>query len=360
MSAFSPRTLVVLVIFLVAIAGVVAFVRAPAEDTVVQSATVSQETPPSVLESVTPDRGGESTGPHILKDVGEAAFNHFGLSEKDFVTIKNAGFDVIEGNFDICASDEDVQYFLDNARRVGLKVILNAGSGEAEWGYACDEKYTSDQKPVWQREKVRQWVEKWKDHPALYLWDTSNEDGGTLPFGTGGTMPDPNWETKFALSTKQLQQAYRDVKSFDSSHQVMIRMNGWYFYDNADNFFRLGNSFGKNVADIVMINAYSNVDEYFPDFVSTVLSRAARSIYAIDPKVKIIPSLGVWSEPPVWFKPTIEHLTNDYNQAQKAENLVGIAFFKYGASAGNDWLLPDPVRGSPVLWQTISELIKRP
>ena len=70
----------------------------------------------------------------ILKDVGEAAYYHFGLTEKDFLEIKKAGLDVIEGNFDICADDADVKFFLDSAKQAGLRVILNAGAGEAEWG----------------------------------------------------------------------------------------------------------------------------------------------------------------------------------------------------------------------------------
>ena len=294
----------------------------------------------------------------ILKDVGEAAYDHFGLTQKDFSAIKEAGFDVIEGNFDICAGSEDVQYFLDSSYNAGLKVILNAGAGEAEWGYSCDDNFIHEQKPLWQGAKVKQWVATWKGHPALYAWDTSNEDGGTFPFGTGGVEPDPQWETKFALSAAQLGQAYSDVKSVDQVHPVMIRMNGWYFYDYDEDFFRPGNSFGKNVADIVMVNAYSNVDEYFPDFVSTVLLRATRSIYAIDPKVTFIPSLGVWEEPPIWVKPTTAHLTNDYNQALKTENMVGVAFFKYGAPEGEDWYLPSNARGDAVLWKTIGTLIK--
>lgn len=294
----------------------------------------------------------------ILKDVGEAAYDHFGLTKDDFLKIKQAGFDVIEGNFDICAPDADVKFFLDSAEEAGLRVILNAGSGEAEWGYTCDGNLEPGQKPVWQRERVEAWVEKWKAYPALYAWDTSNEDGGTFPFGAGGVTPDPAWETKYSLSVGKLSQAYADVKSFDPSHPILIRMNGWYFYDNTGNFFGPGNSFGKDVADIVMINAYSNVDGYFDDFVSTVLMRATRSMYAIDPDVRMIPALGVWSEPTTWIKPTREHLINDYNQALKAENLEGIAFFKYGASEGKDWFLPDATRGDPMLWQMIRELNK--
>lgn len=326
-------------------------------DALVQQRQPEPSRPATELDGTTNNISKPEGVVAILKDVGEAAYPHFGLTAEDFSTIKAAGFDVIEGNFDICANNKDVTYFLDSAQAVGLKVLLTAGAGEAEWGYPCDDNFTPHQKPVWQSEKVKQWVTKWKDHPALYAWDTSNEDGGTFPFGVGGVKPDPAWETTFSLSVEQLQQAYRDVKSVDSSHRVMIRMNGWYFYDYADNFFRPGNSFGKNVADIVMVNAYSNVDEYFPDFVLTVLLRATRSIYALDPKVTFIPSLGVWNEPPLWVKPTTAHLINDYNQALKTENLVGVAFFKYGASAGGDWYLPDRVRGDTKLWQTISKLL---
>ncbi len=384
MKALSFRTCLVLLIFCIAVALVIELARVNTSRTgedvsglLPVNASSTEVVPPAVQQSAVDTQPenklqesktatssasvpGEPTRVlfFMLKDVGEAALDHFGLSDKDFATIRAAGFNVIEGNFDTCASDEDVQYFLDSAQQVGLKVVLNAGAGESEWGYACDEEYAPNQKPAWQKEEVRRWVEKWKNHPALLMWDTSNEDGGTLPYGTGGTMPDPAWETKFALTTEQLQQAYRDVKSFDPAHQIMIRMNGWYFYDNTDNFFRPGNYFGTGVADVVMINAYSNVDEYFDDFVSTVLRRATRSIYAIDPHATIISSLGVWTEPPIWYKPTPEHLINDYRQSLQAEYLVGIAFFKYGASRGEDWFLPDAVRGDPALWQTISELMR--
>ena len=300
-----------------------------------------------------------SAGPvvAILKDVGEAAYKHFGLVQKDFSDIRSVGFDVIEGNFDMCATDANVRFFLDSANAADLKVILSAGAGEAEWGYPCDEEPPEGLRPVWQREAVWEWVSKWKDHPALYAWDTSNEDGGTFPFGTGGTDPDPAWEEKYSLSTAQLQEAYRDVKAWDPAHSVMIRMNGWYFYDYPEDFFRPGNAFGKDVADIVMINAYANVDDYFKDFVSTVLIRATRSIYELDPDTKIIPALGVWEEPPIWVAPTRNELINDFNQAVKTESLSGIAFFKYGASSGSDWFLPSATRGDPVLWETIRELI---
>src|SRR3989344_4160698 len=85
----------------------------------------------------------------ILKDVGEAYLDHFGLTPQDFQTMNQAGVTIIEGNFDICASDEDVAFFLNQSYQSQLQVIMPAGSGEAEWGYACGrENFPLDQLPV--------------------------------------------------------------------------------------------------------------------------------------------------------------------------------------------------------------------
>ena len=294
----------------------------------------------------------------IMKDVGEAAKYHFGVTDEDFAAIKRQGFNVVEGNFDICASDEDVQYFLDAANHARLKVILNAGAGEAEWGYPCDENFDPEMRPTWLKDEVVAWVNKWKGHPALWGWDSSNEDGGTFPFSTGGTDPQPDWEMKYALSAAQLQQAYADVKTADPDHPILIRMNGWYFYDYENDFFRPGNVFASGVADIVMVNAYSNVEDYYSDFVTTVMTRSTNSISKIDPKVTMIVSLGVWNEPPIFVTPSVEELVADYKAAMKTQRLVGISFFKYGAQEGEGWYLPDSKRGDPKLWETIRTLMK--
>ncbi|NTV31336.1 hypothetical protein HGA91_05175 [candidate division WWE3 bacterium] len=298
-------------------------------------------TPPIITQSIISRH-------KMLKDVGEPFIDHLGLTPDDFKQIKDAGFTLIEGNFDICASDEDVKYFLDQSQSHGLLAVMPAGSGEAEWGYQCDVDPVKGQYPVWQKQQVQSWVKKWMSHPALYAWDTSNEAGGNFPFGQ---------DLSYHVTAEQLNQAYTDVKAIDQKHPVMIRMNGWYFYDNEENFFDNGNPFAKNVADIVMLNAYSNVDEYFPDFVSTVVSRARASILKIEPSAAFIVALGVWEEPPLWFLPTQEHLQLDYNQAIAFEKVTGIAYFKYGASSSeSEWFIQDDDRGAPALWQFISRL----
>lgn len=286
----------------------------------------------------------------MLKDVGEPYMDHFGLTDEDFKTIKDAGVTTIEGNFDICATDEDVEYFLNKSQEFGLQVILNAGAGEAEWGYECGaNSYPRGQAPVWMAELVKKWVNKWKNHPSLYAWDTSNEAGSVFPNASWYNDNTQGVPDMYYLKPEQLKQAYLDVKTADPNHPIMIRMNGWFFYDNADNFFRPGNPFGKGIADIVMVNAYSNVKDYYNDFVKTVMSRAISSLKSIDPDVQFIVSIGAWSEPPLWALPTVEHLDNDLAQINSIAVPVKISYFKYGAR-GSKWYLPT---SAPEIWNYI-------
>lgn len=283
----------------------------------------------------------------ILKDVGEPYMENFGLSPADFNNIKAVGVDVIAVNFDICAAPTDVLIFLTGAQSAGLKVIMPAGAGEAEWGYPCDANFSNTLKPVWQKEAVQMWVRKWAYHPAIFAWDISNEDGQNFP---NAEELNEGWaEQGYALSIEQLQQAYRDVKAIDPTHPILIRMNGWFFYDYDSNFFRAGNAFGPNVADIVMVNAYSNVEEYFPDLVSTVATRTHDAVRAVSPKTQIIVALGAWQEAPMWFAPTLTNFKNDIRQAKETDNLLGIAIFKYGAE-GSEWWMP---KSAPTLWNSI-------
>lgn len=136
----------------------------------------------------------------------------------------------------------------------------------------------------------------------------------------------------------------------DPSRPIIIRMNGWVFYENEDDFFNTENPFGKHVADIVMVNAYSNVEDYYSDFVDTVTSRAIQSIKAVVPNTKIIISLGTWEELPLWHKPKLNNLKNDFNNLNKYD-LEGIAYFKYGAK-DSEWYLPD----NKDLWRIITKL----
>jgi len=306
-----------------------------------------EENGESVEENVTPKSEFGGGTYLMLKDVGEPYLDRFGLGPSDFNKIKAAGFDIIESNFDICAPSSDVLTFLEGAKDAGLKVVMTAGAGEAEWGYPCDEQFSSDLKPHWEKDRVQAWVKKWSYHQAIFAWDISNEGGQNFP----NAADNDGWENEgLALTTTQLQQAYRDVKAADPSRPVMIRMNGWYFYDYDSNFFRAGNAFGPGVADIVMVNAYSNVDEYYPDLVTTVATRAHDSVRAVNPNAKIIVALGAWGEQPMWFTPSIAHLNNDFNQAKKTKDLLGVAIFKYGAEDSDWWM----VRDASQLWNAIS------
>ena len=291
----------------------------------------------------------------MIKDVGEPQYDNFGLNEDDFKYIRDAGFNVIGVNFDICAHEDDVNFLLHTAQKYNLKVVMPAGSGEAEWGYACDTTIPLTQAPVWQKDKVQAWVKRWKDLPAVYGWDISNEDGQNLPNGENNPQIKEEW-IKFALTTDQLQTAYRDVKAVDSNHPIIIRMNGFWFYENESNFFQSGNAFGNDVADIVMVNTYSNIlHPYDSEFVTDILNKAFHSIPQVDGSVKILPSIAAWKEPPLFDMPTIEHLQQDYNQAISFPGIYGMSYFKYGAPKGNDWYIRDAGRGNPTIWKKLIE-----
>lgn len=282
----------------------------------------------------------------IMKDVGEAYMDNFGLIDADFAKLENAGINTIEGNFDICANDEDVKYFLDSSQKHNIKVIMPAGSGEAEWSYKCDqEKFPDDQKPVWNKKGTVDFVKKWKNHPAVIAWDISNEAGSVFP----------NYSKNYYLTADQLKVAYKDIKRADPTHPIMIRMNGWFFYDYESDFFRVGNPFDKNVADIVMINAYSNVDDYYDDFVTTVTERSRDSIKKIDHDTKIVIALGAWEEQPLWDLPSEDEFQNDIDSTLDEPGVSGIAFFKYGAK-GSEWYMPDAKIGAPNLLKIISSV----
>lgn len=292
-------------------------------------------------EKTTTPTTKEAQANKVLKDVGEAYMDQFGLTDADFKAMKKAGITIIEGNFDICASDEDITYFLNKAKHYNMKVIMPAGSGEAEWGYTCDqESYPATQKPVWQKTAVTQFINKWKSNTAIYAWDTSNEAGSVMPNAK-----------KYMLTLPQLQTAYKDVKKADPTRPVMIRMNGWFFYDSATDFFKPGNPFGKDITDIVMVNAYSNVEDYYPDFVRTVMRRAQTTITQIDPSVTYMAALGTWSEAPMWTLHTPENLNHDIYAAKNGKQKAILAFFKYGAK-GSEWYLPTD---APALWKVITD-----
>jgi hypothetical protein len=283
----------------------------------------------------------------ILKDVGEPYLDHFGLSSSDYRAIKASGTDIIGVNFDICASESDVLSLLEGAEDAGLTVIMPAGSGEAEWGYPCDGEFADTLKPKWQKERVQEWVKKWAYHPAIFAWDISNEAGQNFP---NAQRREDTWTQEgYALTLPQLQEAYADVKAADPTRPILARMNGWFFYDYDSNFFRTGNPYGKGVADIVMVNAYSNVEEFFDDMVRTVANRTQTAVHSMNPNAKIIVAVGAWKESPMWYLPSVEHFNNDVLAAQSINDLLGVAVFKYGAEQ-SEWWMP---RDAKELWSVL-------
>lgn len=266
----------------------------------------------------------------ILNGVGDSKLVDFGLTDQDFQQIAASGVTIIQTNFDICADDQNVMRFLNQSKNVGLSVVLPAGVGDTEWGYSCDKNtFPSTQKPEWQKSAIADWISKWKSHPALYGWATANEAGSYLP----------NANSKATLTLEQLKTAYSDVRSLDPDHPVIIYMNGKNFIDHEDNYFWSGNPFSDDVADIVIVTAHSNFGRYDASFVAKITSRAKSSIFTTSPNTRLVISLAAWKQDPTWALPITSNLQSEIKKVSDHQDIIGIAFFKYGAK-GSGWHLP--------------------
>jgi len=139
------------------------------------------------------------------------------LDDWNFKYIRlSAQWDLIEnikGEYDF----EELDYFMDEAGSRDVKVILAVGRKTPRWP-ECH-------LPDWAKEKdyelyrqdllnyIEIVVERYKNHPALELWQVENE-----PFLNFGHCK--------ALSKKDLKEEVELVKEFDENHQVIVTDSG--------------------------------------------------------------------------------------------------------------------------------------
>lgn len=253
------------------------------------------------------------------------------IDDKDLNLISQMGFSVLaseEGVNDI--DTEEMKHTLDRIYKHGLKMIVDAGFSSGAWGYKEDGSDDPEQEPVWQKEKMQNWVLELKDHPAIYGWDISNEAGENLPNGN-----------RYRISLAQLKQASIDIRQIDSTRPVMIRMHYW---DEEDGDFGRQNPFAPEIADIVMLNLYSNYSldgqtALLPDMVNDSAKILIDKIAAIDPNVKIWLSLAAFEEQPMFLNPSVTGIRQDIQSVLKLANIESIGFFGWGEPMSN-WYLP--------------------
>jgi hypothetical protein len=282
------------------------------------------------------------------------------LPQQDFIDIKAAGIDTLATEWGMEEDVSKARVFLDQAEAAGLKVVMDGGFSSRAWGFNDDdwEKLPEGKRPVWQKEKVQEWIMALKDHPAIMAWDICNEFGENLPGGAG--MKNSEWP-KSRITTEQLVQAKADVLAVDSTRPIHARMYGW----NIGNMPPHVSSFLENrIADIISLNLYSNyLDKgklQWPEVIGDGGAYFVDSIMKKSPGTKVWMSLAAFEYPPVFQRPTPTSLSRDMKYALQINDLDGISFFCWGPVNQWDeksaWYLP---KTGADLWEIIQREIKQ-
>ncbi len=283
----------------------------------------------------------------MMKGVGSQ------VSEEEMRAMRQAGITIIGTEWGI-GREEEMQVFLDRAQRAGLLVVGDGGFSEAAWKRKGDE-------VVFQREKVQQFVRRFFRHPALFGWDISNEAGENFSFSRFHNCSRSSGCG--ILSVSDLREVRAAVREIDPVHPILVRMHYW---DEWDDPFGEGNPFAAGIADIVMLNIYSN---YSADGKTRALPRmvedhAPRHVAAIteeDPSVEVWISIAAFAEDlpgdPVFLSPSPADLERDI-VAACALPVSGIGFYQWGPEKYVDplWYLP---RDGERLWDVIRKHVKK-
>jgi hypothetical protein len=280
------------------------------------------------------------------------------IPPQDFHKMKEAGINILTTEWGMEEKPEKAKAFLDKAHNAGLKVVMDAGFSYPAWGFTVDDfdKLPPDKRPVWQKSRVQEWVKEFKDHPAVFGWDMCNEYGENLP--SGAFSKDTEWPDT-AITLEQLRQARQDILQINPDKPVMIRMNQQSFEEP---FGGIEGNFSPNIAEVVMLNLYSNYlrngSLLWPTIIEDIAQYDVDVLTGIDPDVNIWISLAAFEDIGLFQKPTPEMLLNDFEDTLQVSGINGVGFFSWGPaidySTGRIWYLPE---SGDDLWKLIRFVI---
>jgi hypothetical protein len=289
----------------------------------------------------------------VMKGVG------IDIPPQDFRDIKEGGIDILTTEWGMEVKVEKARAFLNEANNAGLKVVMDAGFSYLAWGFTEQDwnNLPAGKRPEWQQDKVQQWVNEFKGHPAVYGWDICNEFGENLP--SGAFAKNTQWP-KTAITLEQLSQARADVLQIDSDKPVMIRMNQQSFEEP---FGGIDNNFAPGIAEIVMLNLYSNYMKgdvvQWPGIINDIAQSDVDILENIDPATTVWIALGAFEQSGSFKKPTPEHLLDDIEDTLQLSGISTIGFFSWGPSTDYTtrriWYLPE---SAPDLWKLIKFAIE--
>lgn len=283
------------------------------------------------------------------------------LPQSDFNEMKEAGITILGTEWGMEESVIKARSFLDKAAKAGLKVVMDGGFSYTAWGFSDGDwdDLPRGKHPVWQKERVQNWIKALKDHPAIYAWDISNEFGENLPSGAGVSGSD--WP-KGRLTIEQLKQARADVLEVDSTRPIHVRMYGWDV-GKMQSYYK--DVLSCHVADIISLNLYSNYLDRgkleWPDVIQDAGQYYVDNIQQLSPGTVIWLSVAAFEYPQTFQRPTVAELKRDLRYTTLIDNLDGISYFCWGPVNQWDetcnWYLP--VSGAEI-WDIIKSYMKDP
>jgi len=282
------------------------------------------------------------------------------LPQSDFEDMKKAGIEILSTEWGMEEDVETVRKFLDQANAAGLKVVMDGGFSYTAWGFTGGdwEQLPAGKRPVWQKERVQNWVKALKDHPAVYAWDICNEFGENLPSGAHAENSD--WPQS-RITIAQIKQARADVLEVDNTRPIHVRMYEW---DSNDMTALIQSLLDEQIPDIISLNLYSNYLYHgklqWPDVISDAGQRCVTEIKQGAPQTKIWLSIAAFEDGDIFQRPTPSSLARDIKYAYEIDQLDGISFFCWGPvnqwDESNNWYLPQT---GADLWSVIKEEIKK-
>lgn len=282
------------------------------------------------------------------------------LPQQDFIEMKEAGIDVLGTEWGMEEDTSRAKAFLDQAQKAGLKVVMDGGFSYTAWGFTEHDwdRLPGGKRPVWQKERVQNWVRALKYHPAIYAWDISNEFGENLPSGAG--VENSGWPESM-VTIAQIRQAKEDVLAVDPSRPTLVRIHGWDV-DQMPSYVR--DLLGSKIANIISLNLYSNyIDKgklQWPDVIDDAGLYFVSIVKKEDPNVTLWLSLAAFEYPVIFERPTAASLERDISESLLIPGVNGISFFCWGPVNQWDdkanWYLPQT---GADLWKTIREDIRK-
>ncbi len=266
---------------------------------------------------VVPNGQPKSTIVYYIKDIPK------NITPAELDIIQACGFDIVTTEWGIDDMDYDqLKALMDELEKRDLKIVLDAGFSKGAW-------FRLGERLIWDKNKVLDYVAQFKNHPALFGWDISNEAGEN--FLQNGER----------TNLSQLKRASQYVRRADAKHPIIMRMHYW---DEYDGDFGYDNPFTQGLADIVMLNLYSNYSSNgktvdLPNMVFDASQKLINKIKEVDPQVDIWLALSAFQAKPHFVAVGASQLESEIKFASTLREVEAIGFFGWGDKNKN-WYLP--------------------